>query len=326
MAEKKCYNTAMFAKIRHKRAICFTIALIILLGLASFAVSPGGSEVYDIVSTKKRIEDIRSEAPGSIDVLFAGNSLVFKDISPLQIWDLTGITSYDLSKGAMRLCDQCAMIINACRTQTPKLVVLEANTMFTEASPYKDDFALPTNLIEKILPIFHYHIFYKAWHIFDDGEGLTRLRKGYMPSYGINEYFGSYDYMEEEAEPQEIKRLNREYLDTIADYCRKNDIELLVAAFPSPANYDRETHRAIQDWADEYGVEFVDLNLKLDEVGIDWATDTNDAGDHMNFEGSMKVSEYMADYLKEHYELEDHRDDESYDSWNKDYAESGLYQ
>lgn len=313
------------AESGHKRAAGFIIGLIIVLGITSFAVSPGGSEVYDIVSTKKRIEDVRSEDPDSIDVLFAGNSLVFKDISPLKLWELEGITSYDLSKGAMRLCDQCSMIFNSCRTQSPKLIVLEANTMFTEASPYKDDFALPTNLVEKIFPIFHYHIFYKAWHIFDDGEGLTRIRKGYMPSYGVNEYYGPFDYMEEEAEPQEIKPLNREYLENIVDYCKKNDIELLVAAFPSPANYNKETHRAIQEWADEHGLEFLDLNLKIDEVGIDWAADSNDAGDHMNYEGSMKVSAYMADYLKEHYELADHRGEEGYESWDEDCEESAHH-
>ena len=100
----------------------------------------------------------------------------------------------------------------------------------------------------------------------------------------------------------------------------------MVAAFPSPANYNKETHRAIQEWADEHGVEFLDLNLNTDEVGIDWATDTNDAGDHMNYEGSMKVSAYMADYLRENYELPDHRGEAGYESWDEDFAESERHE
>ena len=316
------YNTSM-----HKRIICFLAILIILLELASLAVRPYGGEVYDIKSTDRKIRDIRTEADNTIDVLFAGNSLVFQDISPLQVWNRTGITSYDLSDGAMRLCDQYTLIKNACTRQRIKLIVLEPGMFFSDASPYKDDFALPTNLIEKIFPIFHYHTFYKAWSFSDDDESvrITRLMKGFQTTEDTTPYTGGSDYMEENEKPEEIQDLNRRYLNDIVSFCNENGIKIIVAALPSPVNYNMGKHKAVSEWADEYGIEFIDLNLMQEELGIDWNTDTKDGGDHLNIEGSKKVTGFLAEYISDGYGLADHRGEAGYEKWEQDYKEAALY-
>lgn len=308
--------------LKHKKAVFFSIGAVILLFITSYIVSPDEGEVYDIVSTREKLQEVGQETPDSIDVLFAGDSLVFRAISPLRIWDLTGITSYDLSDGAMRLCDQSVMIKHVCKEQSPKLVVLEADIMSKDASPYKDDFALPTNLIEKLFPIFHYHVFYKSFHPFEEDDPSSE-RKGYKPADGIQAYNGDPDYMAEDeaSDPVSIGPVNQKYLDGIADFCEKNDIELLILALPSAINYDYETHKAIQNWADDHYVKFLDMNLITDDIGIDWSTDTKDGGDHMNPSGAEKVSAYLAEYLKANYDLTDHRDDDFYEEWNIDYNE-----
>lgn len=301
-----------------RTAVCFVAGLFVLLAVTSYLVRPIEGEVYDIISTREKIEQIEREDEDTIDVLFAGDSLVFRAISPRLIFDLTGITSYDLSDGAMRLSDQTVLIRNACTRQNPKLIVLEADVMTKAASPYKDDFALPTNLVEKVFPIFHYHNFYKAFPVFDDEE-ITGELKGYQPEDDISPYEGSLDYMTDDAEPISIPELNLGYLEEIVEFCGERDIKLLVMAIPSAWNYDKEKHRTIQEWSDAHGIEFVDLNLANDEIGIDWSVDTKDAGDHMNLAGSEKVSEYIAKYLENNYDLPDHRGDERYSEWSKPY-------
>ncbi|MCR4589269.1 MAG: SGNH/GDSL hydrolase family protein [Lachnospiraceae bacterium] len=298
----------MTEKIKHKKAICLIVGFLLLLMITSYLVSPEEGEVYDIISTRKKIEDISRERANSIDVIFAGDSLVFRDISPQIIMDLTGISSYDLSDGAMRLCDQNVLIRNFCRRQDPKLLVLEPDVMTKDASPYKDDFALPTNFIEKVFPIFHYHMFYKGLNLFGENEGSTGI-KGYQPEDTVDPYEGSPDYMLAEAEPVEIGELNQWYMEKIVAFCRDRDIKLLLMALPSPANYNKEVHKVVQAWADEHGVDFVDLNLANEEIGIDWKTDTKDAGDHMNTAGSEKVSAYIAEYLDDNYDLPDRREE-----------------
>ncbi|MBQ9549926.1 MAG: SGNH/GDSL hydrolase family protein [Lachnospiraceae bacterium] len=304
----------MLEKIKHKKAICLILGFVILLLLTSYLVSPDEGEVYDIISTRRKIEDLRLERKDSIDVIFAGDSLVFRDISPLRIWEKSGITSYDLSDGAMRLCDQCVLIRNFCRRQSPKLLVLEADIMTKEASPYKDDFAIPTNLIERIFPIFHYHTFYKGLGLFGEYKGAAAT-KGYQPEETVEPYEGRTDYMEAEAEPVEIGERNLIYLKRIVDFCEKNDIELLILALPSPGNYNKEVNKAVQRWADDNGVSFTDLNYECDDIGIDWLTDTKDGGDHLNRKGAEKVSDYLAGFFSENYTLTDHRDDPEYSDW-----------
>lgn len=294
--------------MRHKLAIGFIAGFIILLAVTSYIVRPAEGEVYDIISTREKIEAIGREEENSIDVLFAGDSLVFRAISPTLIYDLTGITSYDLSDGAMRLSDQVVMIKNACRRQSPKLVVLEPDIMTKAASAYKDDYALPTNLVEKIFPIFHYHTFYKSIPLFEEEEPDDGL-KGFSPIDDIEPYEGNPDYMSEEGDEVSIPVLNGQYLEEIVDFCNENDMQLLVLAVPSAWNYNRTKHDTIQKWADDHGVPFVDLNLKCDELGIDWSTDTKDGGDHMNSSGAEKVSAYIAEYLRNNYDLTDHRND-----------------
>ena len=295
------------------------LGLLILLCLSSIAVSPKEGEVYDIISVREKLYDIGHEKPGTIDVLFAGDSLVFRDISPLRIWELTGITSYDISLGAMRICDQNVMIKKVCKTQQPRLIVLEADPLTKEASPYKDDFALPTNFIERLFPIFHYHIFYKAWNPFKTGESPMITTKGYEPSGEIQPYEGTGDYMSLSNEPVEIGILNQKYLEDITDFCDRNNIKLFLLALPSPVNYNGATRETLLKWAEDHDLTFLDMNLMWKDIGIDWSTDTKDGGDHLNQNGAEKVSACLAEYLKENYSLTDHRNDTAYDEWNRDY-------
>ncbi len=301
------------------KSIFFIIGLIILLCASSAAISPKEGLVYDIISVREKLYDLSRENPGTIDVLFAGDSLVFRDISPLRIWSLTGITSYDLSSGAMRICDQNVLIKKVCKKQQPKLIVLEADSMTKEASPFKDDFAIPTNIIERLFPIFHYHIFYKARDPFISGDNPSITFKGYDPSKEIQPYEGNTDYMSLSADPVEIGILNQKYFEDIIDFCKKNDIKLLLLALPSPVNYNSETHKTLRKMAEDHDLVFLDMNLIQKDIGIDWNTDTKDGGDHLNQAGADKVSSYLAKYIEENYTLTDKRNDISYDGWNRDY-------
>lgn len=46
----------------------------------------------------------------------------------------------------------------------------------------------------------------------------------------------------------------------------------------------------------------LDLNDRVDEIGLDYETDFNE-NMHVNYRGAFKITDYMADYLKEKYEL-----------------------
>ena len=72
-------------------------------------------------------------------------------------------------------------------------------------------------------------------------------------------------------------------------------------------------------YADSKNISYLDLNLYVDELGIDWNLDSRDGGDHLNYYGALKITDYMGNYLYNLNILPNHKGDKKYDSWNKSY-------
>ena len=89
---------------------------------------------------------------------------------------------------------------------------------------------------------------------------------------------------------------------------------------PSTKNWSMEKHNGVDALARRLGLQFIDMNLLQNEIPIDWATDTRDKGDHLNYYGAAKVSSYMGRFLAEQGVFSDKRDDPEYDAWNSDAA------
>ena len=114
--------------------------------------------------------------------------------------------------------------------------------------------------------------------------------------------------------------VNQYYVKAIKELCDRHGAQLLLVSTPSPVNWSYERHNGIQKFADELGCDYVDLNLE--SLGIDWTKDTFDKGDHLNHFGSVKVTSFLADYLRDRGGLTDHRTDPAYSGWDqalKDY-------
>ena len=69
--------------------------------------------------------------------------------------------------------------------------------------------------------------------------------------------------------------------------------------------------------ARENDIAYLNLNDTANPVGIDWSKDCLDKGDHLNASGAERVSIYLAAYLKENYDLPDHRGEEAYASYTQ---------
>lgn len=72
-------------------------------------------------------------------------------------------------------------------------------------------------------------------------------------------------------------------------------------------------------YANSKNIAYLDLNLNVDELGIDWNFDSRDGGDHLNYYGALKITNYMGNYLYNLNILTNHKGDKKYDSWNKSY-------
>ena len=62
-----------------------------------------------------------------------------------------------------------------------------------------------------------------------------------------------------------------------------------------------------------------DFNLDND-LEIDWATETKDKGNHLNYWGAKKVSDFLGKYMESLGILENHKNDPYYKSWHTAYS------
>lgn len=141
--------------------------------------------------------------------------------------------------------------------------------------------------------------------------------KGYQYSAIVNPY-KSGPYVTETEDVYVIDEQPLLYLNKIVNLCRDKDIQLILYSAPSPKCWSYAKHNAAADFANEKQLTYIDLNLDIDTLGIDWAKDSRDDGDHLNYFGAKKVSDYMGKFLSDHTDLTDHRKEERFAGWNKE--------
>jgi len=102
-----------------------------------------------------------------------------------------------------------------------------------------------------------------------------------------------------------------EYLDKITELCKSSGIELVLLKAPSlyPYWYD-EWDKQMIEYAKEHDISYINTLELAEDAGLDFDTDTYDAGLHLNLFGAEKHSIYLGNYLRENFELADHRQNE----------------
>lgn len=302
------------------RALCFLSGIIIMLAVSSLFFRPEAN-IYNKDAVEEKKESFKLEKENTLDVIFLGDSETYANFSPLHIWNSSGVTSYVMGISAQRLCDTYELLNNSVANQDIKVVILETNCLYRSSSNYykADDDVM--NKAGDFFPVLKYH---SRWEDQIPGSASKvnaseeRKYKGFRLRFNVLPYSGE-EWMLETDEIEEISAENIEYLNKIKAFCDANEIELLLVSAPSPDCWNYARHNAVENWSNDNDIKFLDLNLKCDELQIDWSNDTRDGGNHLNYFGAAKVSEFLSVYLGENYDLEDHRGDEYYSHWNKSY-------
>lgn len=268
----------------------------------------------------KNLVRIRKEAENTVDVLVLGDSLSYTSFSPLQLWKKHGFTSYVCGQPGQKIQETYYMLKSALEAQKPRVVVLETNVMFRVQGGLAGIEKSVEEWGNYYFQVFRYHDVWKSL-ILKKQTG-EKSYKGFGFRCSVRPYKGG-SYMKETAENERITELVQDYMDKILELCDKEGAKLFLYSAPSPLNYNSRIHNSLEQYAAERSVDYLDLNLRLDEMGINWKTDSLDRGDHLNLSGARKSTEYLGEYLKSRYELPDHREDAAYAEWA---AESEGYE
>lgn len=327
------------------RITCFVLILCLVLSYVNDVLKVKyGDGIYS-VTTFYRLEN------NTVDVLILGSSHAFQDFNTGTLWDEYGIASYILGGSVQPMWNTYYYLKEALKTQTPELIVLEGylttwNREFIDDSRIiKNTYGLKWSLdklsaikisspeerwSEFILEYTQYHTRYSELSKEDfypyQGNPLYEEWKG----FGCNmetTVLEAIDVSDVDAR-RTLYEKTEEYYRKIIEIAQENNIPIVVVVSPYAGIMEDEEsiYNSASDIAAEYGVDFINCNLLLDEIGIDYATDAADAG-HLNYKGNQKFSHYIGTYLKNNFAISDRRGDVKYISWQKssDYVSQMIY-
>lgn len=303
-----------------KRIVSCVLFVAILLGLlevSSFIFQPKSNDKAAGIHYP-RANGVLSEPKDSLDAVFIGDSEAYHAFVPLNIWKDYGITTYDISSPAQKLVYSMEFLNKTFERQSPKIVFLETNAIFRK-SYFEDEI---TYKAEQMLPVFRYHDRWKNLQLKDFSTAVEYTakenNKGFLFTKKSKPATDKTikEYMKYSDVSAPILSTNERYLNEIAKFCKKHDAKLVLISTPSTKNWNYQRHNAMETVSKELGVDYIDTNLLRDDIPIDWKKDSKDNGDHLNYNGAVKVTKYIGKYLYDTKLFKDKRNDPSYDSWN----------
>ena len=286
----------------------FLIVYAVILKVISYATDPVRlDEPEYVVSRDKTAYAALAEDEDIMDVLILGDSEAMVMCSPKVLMKEAGIASYNCHQLGQRISEAYFFLEKILKKQHPKVLIFETNVIVHETSIKLEPQLTFNAMTQEWFPFLRYHSNWR--YIFGLVEPeLYDLERGYEEIATVDPYSGE-EYMFETDETAWLDPITVHYLNKIRELCDENGISLVLVSSPSAINMDYPKHNALQKYSDKYGIAFIDFNLMTDEIGLDWSEDTGDKGDHINMYGGEKTTRYLMNYLKENYDLPDHRED-----------------
>lgn len=297
------------------KSIIFIAIFLIIVEVFNYVFIPG-SNVFKYGITKVYNYDVLIEKSNTIDVIGLGDSLVYSSLSPMQLWHDYGFTAYDCAGPAQTTQATFENLEVAVESQHPKIVLMESAVLYR--NPKKQNWKNKLSAeLKQYFPLAKYHDNWKKYLVNGAKENWLDVYKGYKYITKVKGVKDSSSYMKYTDEEEVIPGINLEYFDKIVKLCEENNIKLVMISFPSQKSWNYSKHNTVTKLFNEYGLEYIDLNLI--DLNINWKKDTKDKGNHLNYRGAKKVTQYIGNYLESLNILEDHRNDPSYKSWDKAY-------
>ena len=280
---------------------------------------------------------------GNNDVIFIGDCEVYENFSPITLWEEYGITSHIRGSPQQTIWQSYYLLEEIFRYETPKVVVFNVLSMKYDtpestgnqsrreaynrmtldgmrwsSSKVKAIFTSMTeeekeweSLITYLFPIFRYH---SRWSQLTK-EDFTYLFQrdtvgvnGYLMQTGVKPAGDA--YTEAPLTYYTFGENSVSYLDKITALCKKHGTKLLLIKAPSLSpvwwpEWDAQMAR----YAEDHSLTYINLLSHQEEIGIDWNTDTYDAGLHLNVHGAEKAARWLGRILSEDFQVPDRREE-----------------
>ncbi|MBE5950303.1 MAG: SGNH/GDSL hydrolase family protein [Lachnospiraceae bacterium] len=275
------------------------------------------------------------------DVIFIGDCEVYENFIPAVLWEEYGIHSFIRGSAQQLIWQSYYLLEETLKYETPEVVVfnilsMKYNTPQKEAynrmtidgmkwsaskiGSIKASMTKDEQFLDYVFPILRYHTRITELNR-DDFKYLFHRDKVTFNGY----------YMRVDVKPAEDVPTGRpladytfgetayEYLDKITAICKEKGVQLVLIKAPSlyPYWYD-EWEVQMEEYAKKHNLVYINFLELIEECGLDFSTDTYDAGLHLNLSGAQKASKWFGKFLVENCGLTSRRGDEKLEVLWKD--------
>lgn len=265
----------------------------------------------------------------SEDILIAGASTTFVGISPLWLYQTTGLTSWNLGN-SLQAPELTYMNIEEAfkKGMKPKLVIANARTLTSEwdvdanepwlrrGLDYKPmsegKFRVIKSITEKsktqsfisyLLPILRYHSRWTRMTLdMDYAAAHKEERDVFHGQFSVFKVMELEDTREENMnnhEKVELPEESKEWFYKMNELCEKNGAKFMMVIMPN-TEWTGGEHDAVQEFSDSLGAnaDFFDFNVdnRIDDAGLLLKEDFYDTH-HVNARGSLKTTEFIGKYI-----------------------------
>lgn len=267
------------------------------------------------------------------DVVFVGDCEVYENFSPITLWQEYGIHSYIRGSAQQLIWQSYYLLEDTLRYETPKVVVFNVLSMkynepqkeaynrmtlegmkwsMSKVNSIKASMTSKENFLDYVFPILRYH---SRWNQIEEDD-FTYLYDTKKISH--NGYYMRVDVKPAGTIPDPTPLADYNfgenayaYLDKMTALCKEKGVQLILIKAPSlyPYWYD-EWEEQMEEYAKKNDLMYINFLECIDEAGLDFTTDTYDAGLHMNLSGAEKLSHYFGRILLDKTAVTDRRGEE----------------
>lgn len=334
------------------RGLIFTIIFCLIFAGFSNLFTPkadANTEGMSAMVTKAYLAEER----GTIDVLFLGNSNMYRAFNPIQLWQEQGITSCDIGMPGSNTVELYRKAVDFMKYQKPKMIVFETDCMFDGVNTfdangnlvvsqdtkieskvkermdaYKNSF---DNLDDAIMsgisyrwPLMKYKTRWKRIKSrdFTDEKGKYKfVAKGYVNGVEKKPFKYGATYMGvNDGSTAKLSNNSDVYVKKLIELCKANNCQLMITSVPCGKYWNWQKHNAAQKFADENNIKFLDFNVETQLIPeFSWKNCSRDGGTHINGKGAKYVTHAMGRYLVEQCDMKpSNLTAKQKAAWNKD--------
>lgn len=300
------------------KSLLFTLITILFLCLIT--------EILRIKPTVPTMKEFYLQDKNEIQVIGLGTSHIVHSLSPMRMYEKSGITSYVCGTPNQLIEASYYVLSEVYKSQTPEVVILEIASLFYadgqkargsnnralldqmafsvnrfmlshEIANYGNDVYRDT--FTTFFPLYTYHSRWKELTKDDmfisECDNKTKGFQFKNQIYKKNAYRDTVLPDEvSDIEADFIPGNNKKYLTKIKELCEKKGSRLVFISTPSE-KWTVGKEKAIIELSQELGIEYLNLFFK-DDVLIDYDEDMGDRN-HVNTAGGEKITDFLTDYL-----------------------------